>query len=78
VSKKTRKLEKQARMTSQPAPLDETEEQRVYVWRLRTLESEGIPRSHAKKLADHSCDLHAVVATYKRGCSPDLLLDIYM
>ena len=57
----------------------ETEEQRIESWRMETLERAGYDRRSAAILASRKdIDLHQAIALLKRGCSPELALEILL
>ena len=57
----------------------DTELERVQRWRAKELERAGYDRRQAGELAArHDVDLHFAVELLKRGCSPELALQILL
>jgi hypothetical protein len=59
--------------------LEDTELERIEVWRTEELERAGYSRRAAGRLAArHDVDLHQAVQLLQRGCQPDLALKILL
>ena len=60
------------------ATTGETEEHKVYLWRLRCLEEAGIDTDAAKRIADTEFDLHVCLGMISSGCPTETLLRIVL
>ncbi len=59
--------------------VDQTEIERIERWRADELERAGYePRSAGRLAVKHEIDLHSAIDLLKRGCPPDLALQILM
>jgi hypothetical protein len=59
--------------------LRETEQERVEAWRAEELERAGFGRRAAARLAArHEVDLHLATELLRRGCPPELALEILL
>jgi hypothetical protein len=59
--------------------LRETEQERVEAWRAEELERAGYGRRAAARLATRrDIDLHLAVELLRRGCPPELALEILL
>jgi hypothetical protein len=59
--------------------LEDTEQQRIELWRIEELERAGYSRRAAGRLASrHDVDLHRAVELIRRGCPPDLATKILL
>ena len=57
----------------------ETELQRIELWRAEELERAGYePRAAATLAARHDIDLHLATGLIRKGCSPQLALEILL
>jgi len=73
-----RRAKKMARQGSTPATVaaQESESERIYAWRFKTLTEAGMPSKLAMRVADSEADLHQAVELLGAGCSPELVADI--
>jgi hypothetical protein len=53
-----------------------SEPDRVEAWRLQTLIEAGYPFEHAELIAISDADLHRAVELLRKGCAPELAVDI--
>lgn len=58
--------------------LEESEADRVFMWRYEALLRAGIPDEHAGVVAASDFDLHDALKMVKAGCDPHLLARITM
>ncbi len=56
----------------------ETEQHKVYLWRLKCLKEAGLDADAAKRVADTDFDLHRCLDMLAAGCSHELLLEIVL
>jgi hypothetical protein len=59
--------------------VDQTEIERIERWRADELERAGYePRAAGRLAVKHEIDLHTAIDLLKRGCPPDLALQILL
>lgn len=54
-----------------------SDEDKTFIWRFECLKIAGVPKLDAKKLAEGEGDLHQMLDALHRGCTMELLIDIF-